>query len=97
MKDSSGQSLRKQLEQVENSIGTRDPRLDSVVIPRGVEYLWDRFWMMCNGQAPGIAEIKAFADLTHWNMTAFEFETMLAMSREFAIVIGERSSERLKE
>lgn len=92
--DASGVTLRKQLEQVQKSTKTRDKRLDSVLVPRGVEYLWERFWELCNGAPPSLTDIKAYADMTRWDISRFEFDAIGAMGREYALVLDERMREK---
>ena len=63
-------------------MGKRDERLDAVIVPDGVEYVWSIFWDIYKGAAFDWSEIESYARLTGWTVEPFEIELLKGMASE---------------
>ena len=79
-------TVREILEALEARGLGHDPRLDSVKVPKGFEYLWRMFWDVRQGATQGFsgafltwADVEAYQRVSGARLDAFELDAIMAM------------------
>jgi len=69
------------------------PELDSVIIPRGVEYLFTKFWELAGAERITYGELAAYQAATGSTLEPWEIEAIKAMDSEYQGFIAEKNRE----
>jgi len=85
---------------VERQSGIRDPRLDSVQIPAGFEYLFELFWEIRGGTSEGMdgtrmtwRDLSDYQAVTGVALDGFEVDALMAMDGALRAALTEEADD----
>jgi hypothetical protein len=67
--------------------------LHSVRIPRGVEYLYAKFWDLVGAEKISYQELVAYQEATGSPLDPWEIEAIKGMDAEYQAFVGEKTKE----
>ena len=67
--------------------------LHSVRVPRGVEYLYAKFWDLVGAEKITYSELVAYQSATGSTLDPWEIEAIKGMDAEYQTFVGEKTKE----
>jgi len=69
----------------------RDPLMDSVHVPEGLEEIWVKFWTLFNGDAHlTYSELESYQRVTGWRLLPWHVDALMEMDRGARAYMAER-------